>query len=93
MNSLYGSGSTANTFVEARILSTSPFTTSQPEVIVSDIFSEFGIPNYAISADGNRFLVLKLDTVNGGDDREQLNLVVVDNWFEELKRLAPPDPQ
>ncbi|PCI73162.1 MAG: hypothetical protein COB20_16390 [SAR86 cluster bacterium] len=94
LNSLYGEGSTANTLVEVHILSTSPFTTSEPEVIVSDIFIRPGQhPNYGISADGNRFLVLKLDTVNGGGGREQLNLVVIDNWLEELKRLAPPDPQ
>jgi len=40
---------------------------------------------YDVSPDGRRFLMIK--DVNR--DQAQANLVVVQNWFEELKRLVP----
>jgi serine/threonine-protein kinase len=45
--------------------------------------------NYDISADGNQFLVLT--SIEGGE-RSTLNreLIIVENWFEELKRVAKP---
>jgi Tol biopolymer transport system component len=42
------------------------------------------IPNYAISADGERFLMVKEDAGVG-----QLNLIL--NWTDELERLTPSD--
>jgi hypothetical protein len=41
---------------------------------------------YDVTADGRRFLMLK-----GGAARAAPELVVVLNWFEELRRLAPID--
>ncbi len=42
-------------------------------------------PNYDVSLDGQRFLVLdELDQPS-----ERAVLVAVENWFEELRRLAP----
>jgi hypothetical protein len=44
-------------------------------------------PNYDVSADGQRFLMLKpADT--GESAPTQINIVL--NWFEELKRRVPP---
>jgi hypothetical protein len=47
---------------------------------------EFGsgqtVPNYDVSSDGQRFLMVKTES---GEPR--LNLVL--NWFDELKRLVP----
>jgi serine/threonine-protein kinase len=40
------------------------------------------IPNYDISADGRRFVMVKEDS-----NASRLNVVI--NWFEELKRLVP----
>ena len=45
---------------------------------------------FDISADGSRFMLMTAVTV---EREENTHLVVVDNWFEELKRLAPPDPR
>ena len=43
---------------------------------------------YDVSPDGQRFLVVKL--VEGADQAAPPpQIVVVQNWFEELKRLAP----
>ena len=46
---------------------------------------------FDISADGSRFMLIGTSTV--AEAEEHTHLVVVHNWFEELKRLAPPDPQ
>jgi hypothetical protein len=43
---------------------------------------------YDVSADGRRFLMIKQ---GGGDEAAPRNLVVVQNWFEELKRVVPGD--
>lgn len=45
-----------------------------------------GFPG-SVSPDGKRFLVIKEGGADGGQTNE---LVVVENWFEELKKLAPP---
>jgi Tol biopolymer transport system component len=44
---------------------------------------------YDVSPDGKRFLRIKLK--DGGPDKSTtpVNFVVVQNWFEELKRLVP----
>ncbi len=41
----------------------------------------------AVSPDGQRFLLLANATAGGEAERSQL--IVVQNWFEELKRLVP----
>ena len=48
---------------------------------------------FDISADGSRFMLMLIGAVTVAEAEEHTHLVVVDNWFEELKRLAPPDPQ
>jgi len=67
------------------------FRTSSPQLLfTSDHLN--GI--YAVSADGQRFLMLK---PVASDSREQVaiatNAVLVENFDEELKRLVPADPQ
>ena len=42
---------------------------------------------YDISPDGRRFLMIKADKAVGSTSRPQL--IVVQNWFKELKRLVP----
>ena len=47
-------------------------------------------PTFDVAADGQRFLMIKPED-EGVDSRSgQSSLVVVENWFEELSRLAPP---
>ena len=45
---------------------------------------------YDISHDGQQFLIPSFETEEF--ESKLTSLVVVENWFEELKRLAPPDP-
>ena len=43
---------------------------------------------YDVSADGQRFLMIKESS--GADERPpSARIILVQNWFEELKRLVP----
>jgi len=44
---------------------------------------------YDVSRDGERFLMIR-ETTNGVDT-EPTQLILVQNWTEELKRLVPVD--
>ena len=71
--------------MEARICSTSPATLLVKEGYVT-IPSWWG-RSYDISPDGQRFLMIK---EGGADGTAALaSLIVVQNWFEELKRFVP----
>ena len=42
-------------------------------------------PNYDVSPDGQRFLMLK----SGEQESAPTQIHIVTNWFDELKRLVP----
>ncbi len=42
---------------------------------------------YDVTPDGQRFVMVQL----GGQDSEVSQIYVIQNWFEELKRLVPTD--
>ena len=44
--------------------------------------------NYAVAPDGERFLMIKQ---SGSDETSSTEFILVQNWFEELKRLVPTD--
>ena len=44
---------------------------------------------YDVSADGERFLMI--EDVEPGGSEPRLDVILVENWFEELKRLVPTD--
>ena len=64
-----------------------------PTPLISGPYRSMGMIRgvFDISADGSRFMLMGVITV--AEAVEHTQLVVVDNWFEELKRLAPPGPQ
>ncbi len=45
----------------------------------------------AVSPDGQRFLLLPTATENTDSEAAPSQLIVVQNWFEELRRLVPTD--
>jgi len=66
------------------------FSAGTPEVLFAGSYAGFGgRPNWDVSPDGQRFLMIK-NAVQTGED-EQTSIAIVDNWFEELKRLAPTE--
>ena len=44
--------------------------------------------SYDVSPDGQRFLMIR-EGGSAEDRRNRTELIIVENWFEELKRLAP----
>ena len=67
------------------------FTAGIPEVLFEDDTVILGSEarNYDVSGDGTRFLVLKpVETQEGSAENREV--IIVEEWFEELKRAAPP---
>jgi serine/threonine-protein kinase len=77
------------TLMAVRVETASPWRSSTPARILQGQYF-FGIAGtgrtYDIAPDGKRFLMIK---EGGGTEAAPQNLVVVQNWFEELKRLVP----
>ena len=44
--------------------------------------------SYDVDPDGKRFLMIK-DATAGDPSATRSSIIVVENWFEELKRLVP----
>jgi hypothetical protein len=65
------------------------FSASRPRVIVKgDYVRDTGAsPQYDVSLDGRRFLMVKPATAD--HDAAPPKVVIVQNWTEELKRLVP----
>ncbi len=51
-----------------------------------------GAPRYSVSPNGQRFLMMQNADTLPERASEPTALFVVENWFEELNRLAPPSP-
>lgn len=74
------------------------FSPGTPQQLLEGVQLAGNSPNYDVSNDGERFLLFSGSSLRqeAESDLEQLpdvELVVVENWFEELKRLVPRDPQ
>ncbi len=48
-----------------------------------------GARQYDVSPDGQRFLVMEDIEPSEQAPTPRVDVVLVDNWFEELKRLVP----
>jgi hypothetical protein len=68
-----------------RVQSEPAFTSARPQLVFEGPYLTdlFATSNYDISPDGQRFLMIKEDKQEAGQ------IHVVQNWFEELKRLVP----
>lgn len=75
--------------MEVAIESQPSFSAGTPRPLFEDLYATQISRSYDISPDGLRFLMVK----NVGAQQNQsarTEIIVVENWFEELKRLAPP---
>lgn len=64
----------------------------RPELVVSGNYRSVQGESYDVSEEGDRFLMIKpASDLEAEIASELVSLVVVENWFEELKRLAPPN--
>ena len=70
-------------------ISTQPdFSIGKPKMLFQGPYvpTPFTFPNYDVSPDGQRFLMLK----SSEQAASLTQIVVVQNWFEELKQKVPP---
>lgn len=68
----------------------SGFHPGKPETLFTGDYVLGNGSSYDVTADGQRFIMLKR---NIKTENDFTSLVMVDNWFAELKRLAPPAKQ
>jgi len=69
--------------------SSATFTFRNPVMLFKgDYAPSLGGRNYDVSPDGKRFLMLKVGA-SAAAQAPPARFTVVENWFEELKRLAP----
>ena len=66
------------------------FSVGEPEILFAGDYSGGQIPSWDISPDGQRFLMTR-QALGAVQETGQASLAFVENWFEELKRLAPAD--
>jgi serine/threonine-protein kinase len=64
------------------------FSPGAPELLFRGAYGFGGSPNWDISSDGQRFLMMKAEE-QAEQTSGETSLIVVNNWFEELNRLAP----
>ena len=79
-----------NAMMVAPITSSPSFQHGNPEVVFEgryDFAGPFRV--FDLSPDGKRFLVRKPADAQTDDSVVPLDLVLVQNWFEELTRLVP----
>ena len=83
---LYGDGQGRMMSVSVDLQPT--FKSGDPSVVFKGPykFDRPFIRNYDLHPDGQRFLMIK-----EGEGSERIDLVLVQNWFEELERLVPTD--
>ena len=70
--------------MSVRVTTEAGFSPASPEVMFEGSYFTLRGRTYDISPDGQRFLMIK-------EDPAPLELILVQNWFEELKRLVPTD--
>jgi hypothetical protein len=74
--------------VVSSVASDSSFRASAPQLWSPGQFTDTGnAVNFSVHPDGKRFAVLKAPDAEEISERTHVNMV--QNWFEELKRLAP----
>ena len=75
------------------------FSPGNPEILYQGISYDFSLPNiitltpWDIHPDGDRFLMIKPSgtTADESATEEPRKIIIVQNWFEELKERVPVD--
>jgi serine/threonine-protein kinase len=80
----------ANKMMKVPVSMSPTFEPGTPELLWEREYysSDLGIRTYGVHPDGDRFLMIeKADQLKVVDDSD--DVIVIENWFEELKRIAP----
>ena len=67
------------------IRSGATFTADRPHMLFRGRYASQPIPDYDVTRDGKRFLMVRL----AAEELAPPEISIVENWFTELKRLAP----
>ena len=81
----------SNAFGSVDVDGEEPFQAGPPELFDVEIPFTFllgSAPNFGITPDGQRFLVMT-DAVSEETGERRTSIAIVNNWFEELNRLVP----
>ena len=71
-------------------LNRTTFVARNPVVLFKGQYApSLGGRNYDVSPDGRRFLMLKVASSADAQNIPSARFIVVENWFEDLKRLVP----
>ena len=84
--------SNAGTTIMVVEVETAPvFSAGSPRVLLEGDYVYLGAehPSYAVSPDGEHFLMLKEGDLSG-QAQEPPKVIIAQNWLEELNELAPP---
>ena len=90
---LFFRGPQSNTIFAIDYVTEPSFSSGEPQIVATGQNTPGGNA-YAVAADGERFLVFRrVGGETAPDDAETKNgrLAIVENWFEELKRITPTD--
>lgn len=83
-----------NRVLEAAIKTDTTFSVGTVGILFSTAIASEMQTGFAVTADGSRFLLLKPQTETGSASfSEDTHLVAVENWFQELRRIALPEGQ
>ena len=76
-----------NEMMSVAVVTEPTLTLGRPEVVFAGTYFQFGGRRHDISPDGERFLMIKPSS--GAEDSGEI--IVVLDWSEDLRRLAPVD--
>jgi hypothetical protein len=78
------------TVMVVEIETTPVFSAGTPTELFSGDYAQLrpSDPSYAVAPDGERFLMMRESDLSEVEERPP-QFVIVQNWFEELRRLAP----
>jgi len=80
-----------NAVVAVPVETESDFKYGKPEVLFTGNYTINDTPSFDVALDGQRFLMIRKAVEKSAlVGPQQISLVVVENWFDDLKRLAPP---
>ena len=80
---------TPTALMSVSVQTTPTFSAGNPQKVFDGVFyAAVATRTYDVSADGQRFLMIK-NTASTGETAPPASMVVVEHWTEELKRLLP----
>ncbi len=75
--------------MSVRVETEPAFRAGTPELLFEGLYMRGGGISYDLAPDGQRFLMVKSGSASAGDAPAPPQVILVLDWFEELKQLVP----